>query len=222
MFTHTLAKNNQEHLGMITNSNLCTEIMQFSSDKETSVCNLASLVLPSFIDGRQKLDFDSLHKATKILVWNLNRVIDTTLYPTASAATNNLKHRPIGVGVQGLSDVFTTLMVPFDSPEAQELNVRIAQTLYHAALEASAEVAEKRGTYRSFENSPTARGFLQFDLWNVDVNNDYFDWSQLRERIKQRGLANSLLIAYMPTAGTTQITGCSEACEPSMRYEDRY
>jgi len=193
--------------------------MQFSSDKETSVCNLASLVLPSFVDEDRNFELKSLHATTKVLVRNLNRVIDTTLYPTASAATNNLKHRPLGVGVQGLSDTFTSLMFPFDSPEAHRLNEDISQTIYHAALEASTEIAEeRRGHYQSFEDSPTARGLLQFDLWNVRVNDDLFDWSSLRERIKRNGLANSLLIAYMPTAGTTQITGFSEACEPIMRY----
>jgi len=202
---------------MISNSNLCTEIMQFSSDSETAVCNLGSLVLPSFIDGNGNFDFASLHTATKVLVRNLNRVIDTTLYPTASAATNNLKHRPVGVGVQGLADTFISLMIPFDSSEAGKLNIRIAQTLYHAALETSSEIAKERGPYQSFADSPTARDLLQFDLWKVKVDNDLFDWPKLRGHIKRYGLSNSLLIAYMPTAGTTQITGCSEACEPNLR-----
>jgi len=195
--------------------------MEFASDNETAVCNLASIVLPSFLDSSGEFDFNSLHDTTKVLVRNLNKVVDVTTYPTATAAFSNLRHRPIGIGVQGLSDLFLDMKLPFDSDRAKELNRDIAETLYHAALEASCEIARTTGPYHSFQDSPTSHGQLQFDMWGIDPGEQSFDWSALRARIKHYGLANSLLIAYMPTAGTTQITGCSEACEPAMRYVSR-
>ncbi|KAJ6576865.1 ribonucleotide reductase alpha subunit, partial [Mycena sp. CBHHK59/15] len=206
------SKSNQKNLGTIKSSNLCTEIIEYSSPEETAVCNLASVSLPSFIvDG--KYDFQKLHDITKVVAFNLNRIIDVNYYPVAEARRSNMRHRPIGVGVQGLADTFQRLRIPFDSPTAKELNQQIFETIYHGALEASAEMAEKDGPYESFEGSPAQLGQLQFDMWGVTPSS-LWDWDSLKAKIAKTGLRNSLLTAPMPTASTSQILGNNECFEP--------
>lgn len=211
------AKSNQKNLGIIKSSNLCTEIIQYSSAEETAVCNLASLALPSFINengGSQYYDFKKLHKVTKILTRNLNKVIDVTGYPIASSKASNLKHRPLAIGVQGLADTFLQLRLPFDSAQARALNIQIFETIYHGALEASNELARENVPYESFAGSPAANGLLQFDLWNHKPSPFFDDWDSLRASIVQHGLRNSLLVGPMPTASTSQILGFNECFEP--------
>ncbi|KZV96056.1 hypothetical protein EXIGLDRAFT_733890 [Exidia glandulosa HHB12029] len=206
------SKSNQQHLGTIKSSNLCTEIVEYSAPDETAVCNLASIALPSFIVKGQ-YDFQKLHDVAKIVAFNLNRIIDVNFYPVPEARRSNMRHRPIGVGVQGLADAFMILRMPFDGPEARHLNKQIFETIYHAALEASSEMAEKDGPYETWEGSPASKGQLQFDLWGVTPT-DLWDWAGLKERIARTGLRNSLLLAPMPTAGTSQILGFNECFEP--------
>ncbi|KZV91820.1 hypothetical protein EXIGLDRAFT_740474 [Exidia glandulosa HHB12029] len=206
------SKSNQQHLGTIKSSNLCTEIVEYSAPDETAVCNLASIALPSFIVKGQ-YDFQKLHDVAKIVAFNLNRIIDVNFYPVPEARRSNMRHRPIGVGVQGLADAFMILRMPFDGPEARQLNKQIFETIYHAALEASSEMAEKDGPYETWEGSPASKGQLQFDLWGVTPT-DLWDWATLKERIARTGLRNSLLLAPMPTAGTSQILGFNECFEP--------
>ncbi|EGN98576.1 hypothetical protein SERLA73DRAFT_92011 [Serpula lacrymans var. lacrymans S7.3] len=205
-------KSNQKNLGTIKSSNLCTEIIEYSSPDETAVCNLASMALPSFIVNG-KYDFQKLHDVAKVITKNLNRIIDVNYYPTPEARRSNMRHRPIGVGVQGLADAFMALRMPFDSPEAKELNIQIFETIYHAALESSSELAEKEGPYETWKGSPAEQGQLQFDLWGVTPT-DLWDWTSLKERIARTGLRNSLLLAPMPTASTSQILGFNECFEP--------
>ena len=205
-------KVNQQYLEGITETKI------FSSENEIEVCNIASLVLPSFVDLTGKFDFKSFYIATKILVHNLNKISKLSTHPTQTASFGNLSYRPIGISVQGLADLFIDLKLPFNSNTARELNRYIAETLYHAALEASCEIAETTGPCHRFYDSPTSMGQLQFDIWGIDLQSLSFNWDALRFKIKRHGLANSLLVAYMPTTGTTQITGCSEACEPVMRH----
>jgi len=247
-------KSNQQNLGTIQCSNLCTEIVQYTDENEVAVCNLASICLPKYIvtkgksdessDGAPYFDHEALHTITKTVTRNLNRVIDINQYPTPQAQTSNMRHRPIGIGVSGLADAFLKLGLPFTSTQAKELNSAIFETLYHAALEASCELAEKEGSYESFEGSPTSRGVLQMDLWGLKdgdtpshkhfantskdsssnpVAQKYqsdiqrtkgYDWDALRERIRTKGLRNSLLVAPMPTASTSQILGVNECFEP--------
>ncbi|KAI7879802.1 ribonucleoside-diphosphate reductase large subunit [Lichtheimia hyalospora FSU 10163] len=205
-------KSNQKNLGTITGSNLCTEIIEYSAPDEVAVCNLASLALPKFVsDGA--FDFDKLHKVTKVVAKNLNRVIDVNYYPVEEARNSNMKHRPIGLGVQGLADAFLLLRLPFDSAEARQLNKDIFETIYHAALEASCELAEKFGTYQTYEGSPVSKGILQHDMWGVQ-GSDRLDWQGLRAKIAKHGVRNSLLVAPMPTASTSQILGNNECFEP--------
>jgi ribonucleoside-diphosphate reductase subunit M1 len=212
----SIAKSNQQNLGTIKSSNLCTEIMEYSSPDETAVCNLASIALPTFIkDG--VYDFKRLHAVAKVVTFNLNRIIDVNYYPIPEARRSNMRHRPIGVGVQGLADTFMLLRMPFDSPEAKQLNIQIFETIYHAALEASSEIAAVDGPYETWEGSPASQGQLQFDLWNVTPT-DLWDWQSLKDRIVQTGLRNSLLLAPMPTASTSQILGFNECFEPYTRY----
>jgi ribonucleoside-diphosphate reductase alpha subunit len=207
------AKSNQKHLGTIRSSNLCTEIVQFSSADEIAVCNLASISLPYCVaDGR--FDFDALSRITRTITKNLNKVIDRNLYAREEARMSNLKHRPVGIGVQGLADVFALLDLPFDSAGAAELNRNLFETIYFAALDASCDLARLCGAHSSFEGSPASQGLLQFDLWNVDVGDARHDWSALKRRIAQFGLRNSLLVAPMPTASTAQILGNNECFEP--------
>jgi len=210
-------KSNQKNIGVIKSSNLCTEIMEVSDKDETAVCNLASIALPAFVDTTQSppvYNFKELHKIARIVTYNLNKVIDVNYYPTPKAQYSNSKHRPIGIGVQGLADTFIQLGYNFESEQAQRLNREIFETIYHAALEESCSIAKKEGKYSSFDGSPASQGILQFDMWNVSPDNNRYDWDELKEQIKQHGLRNSLLLAPMPTASTSQILGYNECIEP--------
>lgn len=285
-------KSNQKNLGTIKSSNLCCEIVEYSDDKETAVCNLASIALSKFVtpptvsfkhldeikvytkkncnwclmmknelkknnisykeqlvsvedfesfkkqhgvetvpqlyDGDELIggytkvaellkptfDYDKLHKITKIVTNNLNKVIDINFYPTTKTHTSNMRNRPIGIGVQGLADTFAMMNVPFYSPEAASINEKIFETMYHAALEKSTELAKVEGPYNSFEGSPASKGILQFDMWKVNVSNERYDWDKLKQTIKEQGIRNSLLLAPMPTASTSQILGNNECFEP--------
>jgi ribonucleoside-diphosphate reductase subunit M1 len=262
-------KSNQQHLGTIKSSNLCTEIVEYSAPDEVAVCNLASIALPSFVvlenEHRQQLppsertqspewhdisysdpssaqekanqrdasneiestsvpplwkfgegyfDFALLHHVTKVVTRNLNKIIDINYYPVPEARTSNDRHRPIGIGVQGLADAFLQLRLSFESSEAQRLNARIFETMYHAALEASAELALSEGTYKTYKGSPLSNGILQPDMWGVQLTDSLWDWTSLRLKIAETGVRNSLLIAPMPTASTSQILGFNECFEP--------
>jgi len=203
------AKSNQKNIGVIKSSNLCTEIMEVSSPDETAVCNLASLSLPTFVkDG--SFDFEELKKVTRVVTRNLNRVIDRNYYPTEAGRKSNMRHRPIGIGVQGLADVFMMLGLAFDENVARQLNKEIFDTIYLGALQESCLLAEEEGPYETFAGSPASQGLLQFDLWGLQKAG--FDG--VKERIKTHGLRNSLLVAPMPTASTAQILGNNEAFEP--------
>ena len=210
------AKSNQKNLGVIKSSNLCTEIMEYTDKDETSVCNLASVALPKYVNKELKtFDFAKLHEVTKIVTTNLNRVIDRNFYPVETARRSNMRHRPIGLGVQGLADVFILCGLPFDCEDSRTLNAHIFETMYHAALEASSELAEVDGSYDSFAGSPASEGILQPDMWTGDVKfSGRYDWDAMRERVKTKGLRNSLLMAPMPTASTAQILGNNECFEP--------
>lgn len=205
-------KSNQQHLGVIKSSNLCTEIIEYSSPDEVAVCNLASINLQRcVVDG--VFDYDQLHAVTKVVTRGLNRVIDRTHYPLPEAKRSNLRHRPIGLGVQGLADVFIRLRLPFDSAEARAVNRDIFETIYHAALTASCELAQEEGVYETYEGSPVSQGILQPDMWNVKTG-PRWDWVSLRAEIAKHGVRNSLLVAPMPTASTSQILGNNECFEP--------
>ncbi|SNB50282.1 CPXV083 protein [Cowpox virus] len=205
-------KSNQQNLGTIKCSNLCTEIIQYADANEVAVCNLASVALNMFvIDGR--FDFLKLKDVVKVIVRNLNKIIDINYYPIPEAEISNKRHRPIGIGVQGLADAFILLNYPFDSLEAQDLNKKIFETIYYGALEASCELAEKEGPYDTYVGSYASNGILQYDLWNV-VPSDLWDWESLKDKIRSYGLRNSLLVAPMPTASTAQILGNNESVEP--------
>ena len=243
-------KSNQRNLGTIKSSNLCCEIMEYSDDKETAVCNLASIGLPSFVNEKTKeFDYEKLHEVAKVVTNNLNKVIDINFYPTPKTERSNMLHRPIGIGVQGLADAFLLMDIPFHSEEAKKVNKLIFETIYHAALEKSNEIAisikngyssqiesqnentimyemkytnglkyglksKHIGAYQSFEDSPASMGFLQFDMWGVDPTNERYDWTALKLSIHEHGLRNSLLVAPMPTASTSQILGFNECFEP--------
>ena len=209
-------KSNQKNLGVIKSSNLCTEILEYTDKDETSVCNLASIALPKYVNKELRtFDFKKLHEVTKTVTKNLNRVIDRNFYPVETARRSNMKHRPIGLGVQGLADVFILCGLPFDCDDSRTLNVHIFETMYHAALEASSELAEIDGSYESFEGSPASQGILQPDMWEgVTKFSGRYDWDAMRERVKTKGLRNSLLMAPMPTASTAQILGNNECFEP--------
>jgi ribonucleoside-diphosphate reductase alpha subunit len=204
------AKSNQKNIGTIKSSNLCTEIMEVSGPDETAVCNLASICLPSLVKNKQ-FDFEQLHAVTRVVTRNLNRVIDKNYYPTEAARKSNMRHRPIGIGVQGLADVFMMLGLSFDEPKARKLNTGIFEAIYHAALTESCELAKEEGPYETFKGSPASEGILQQDMWGVETNEF---WNEIREKIKTHGLRNSLLVAPMPTASTAQIMGNNEAFEP--------
>ena len=246
-------KSNQQNLGTIQCSNLCTEIIQYTDPEEVAVCNLASLCLPKFVvsdrgpfgsvspeSGRAYFDHAALHAATKIVTRNLNKIIDVNKYPVEGSRTSNLRHRPIGIGVSGLADTFLRLGLAFTSDKAKELNSAIFETIYHAALEASAELAESEGPYETFPHSPASKGQLQFNLWGMQDKDtpscryvsghvaskslqrypefcqeqEGYDWATLRHRVMSTGLRNSLLVAPMPTASTSQILGVNECFEP--------
>ena len=210
------SKSNQKNLGVIKSSNLCTEIIEYTNKDETSVCNLASIALPKYVDKETKtFDYAKLHEVTKTVTKNLNRVIDRNFYPVEPARVSNMKHRPIGLGVQGLADVFIMCGFPFDCEESRMMNAHIFETMYHASLEASSELAEIDGSYESFQGSPASQGILQQDMWEGDTKfSGLYDWDAMRERIKTKGLRNSLLMAPMPTASTAQILGNNECFEP--------
>lgn len=209
-------KSNQKNLGVIKSSNLCTEILEFTDKDETAVCNLASIALPKFVDVETKtFDYDQLHAVVKTVTRNLNRVIERNFYPVETARKSNMRHRPIGMGVQGLADVFIMCGLPFDCDESRRMNAHIFETMYHAALEASSELAEVDGSYESFEGSPASQGILQPDMWDGETKfSGRYDWDKMRERVKTRGLRNSLMLAPMPTASTAQILGNNECFEP--------
>jgi ribonucleoside-diphosphate reductase alpha subunit len=224
-------KSNQKNLGTIKSSNLCCEIMEYSDENETAVCNLASIALPMFVNEETKeFDYDKLHEVSKVVCNNLNRVIDVNFYPTEKTKTSNYKHRPIGIGVQGLADTFIIMDVAFTSNEAKEINKKIFETIYHGAMEKSYENSRTIydnsiaisdlntndftiGAYSTFKGSPLSEGVFQFDMWNVTPSNRY-DWNTLRENIMKYGVRNSLLVAPMPTASTSQILGFNECFEP--------
>jgi ribonucleoside-diphosphate reductase alpha chain len=216
-------KSNQKNVGTIKSSNLCTEIMEYSDENETAVCNLASIALNKFILEESKvMDFAELERITALAVDNLNQIININYYPTEKTRTSNLRHRPIGLGVQGLADVFMMLNIPFHSEEARVLNREIFETIYYAALKASMTLAARYGAYETFPGSPASQGILQFDMWGVDpasfgpsvYRKREYDWADLKAKIQKHGLRNSLLLAPMPTASTSQILGNNECFEP--------
>jgi ribonucleoside-diphosphate reductase alpha chain len=208
------AKSNQKNLGVIKSSNLCTEIMEYTSADEVAVCNLASIALNRFVDLKTKTyDFQKLHDIARVVTRNLNKVIDINYYPVKEAENSNMRHRPIGIGVQGLADAFMLMRFPFDSEEAVQLNKDIFETIYHAALTESNAIAERDGAYSTFAGSPASKGILQFDMWGVKPS-DRYDWDGLKKSIIEKGIRNSLLLAPMPTASTSQILGNNECFEP--------
>lgn len=215
---HANSKSNQKNLGTIKSSNLCTEIIEYTSKDEVAVCNLASLALPKYVKANDKgvneFDHVKLYEVTKTATKNLNKIIDVNYYPVPEARNSNLRHRPIGLGVQGLADVFMLLRMPFESKEAQQLNRDIFETIYYASMEASMELAIKEGPYSTWEGSPISKGIFQFDMWNVTPSSGRWDWENLREKVVTNGVRNSLLVAPMPTASTSQILGNNECFEP--------
>lgn len=207
-------KSNQKNLGTIKSSNLCTEIIEYTAPDEVAVCNLASISLPKFVDeDKKKFDFEKLHEITRVITRNLNRIIDINYYPIEEARNSNFRHRPIGIGVQGLADAYILMRMPFDSDEARQLNKDIFETIYHGALTESMEMAKKDGAYKTFKGSPASKGILQFDMWGITPGSRY-NWDELKNAIKSNGLRNSLLLAPMPTASTSQILGNNECFEP--------
>lgn len=223
-------KSNQQNLGTIKCSNLCTEIIEYTSPDEIAVCNLASIALPRYVrdknakekrklvgslDAKDRFfDFDRLAEVTETITRNLNQIIDISFYPLESARKSNMNHRPIGIGVQGLADTFLLLGLPFDSEEAAKLNKDIFETIYYASLKASCALAKQHGTYKTYPGSPVSKGILQFDMWNVVPESRLWDWDALRKDIAEHGVRNSLLVAPMPTASTSQILGNNECFEP--------
>merc|ERR1711988_1119617 len=208
-------KSNQQNLGTIHCSNLCTEIVEYTSPDEVAVCNLASIALSAFAKSKDEpYDFEGLYKVTKVATRNLNKVIDRNYYPVEDARNSNMRHRPIGLGVQGLADAFLIMRLPFESEAAKRLNEDIFETIYFAACEASCELAEVLGPYETFTGSPVSKGQLQFDLWARKPKSGRWDWTALKVKIGKCGLRNSLLVAPMPTASTAQILGNNESFEP--------
>nr|WRJ69955.1 ribonucleoside-diphosphate reductase subunit alpha [Oceanusvirus sp.] len=208
------AKSNQQNVGTIKSSNLCAEIIEYTDENEIAVCNLASLCLPSFVRGEGDYDFEALRLTAKTAVRNLNKIIERNYYPVDEAKASNMRHRPVGVGVQGLADVFAMMRLSFESEEAKNLNKHVFETIYHGCVEASVELAEKDGSYETFSGSPASEGRLQFDLWGVDPGSERYDWEAMKKRVVRSGMRNSLLVALMPTASTSQIMGYSESFEP--------
>ena len=206
-------KSNQQNLGTIRSSNLCTEIIEYTSPDEVAVCNLASIAIPKFVKEDRTFDHDKLFEVTYRVTRNLNRVIDRNYYPIPEARNSNMRHRPIGLGVQGLADAFILMRFPFDSDEARQLNKDVFETIYYAACTASKDMAKEEGAYETFEGSPASEGKLQFDLWGVKPSNRW-EWDILKDEIKENGMRNSLLMAPMPTASTAQILGNNECFEP--------
>lgn len=222
-------KSNQKNLGTIKSSNLCSEIIEYSDENESAVCNLASLALPAFVNTEDPehpyIDYEKLHEVTKVVTYNLNKVIDVNFYPTEKTRRSNMRNRPIGIGVQGLADVFMMMNLPFASEAARQINKDIFETIYHAAMERSCEIAEVNGPYESFQGSPTSKGIFQFDMWqsangqsvsgqSSGVSESRYDWTALKNKVMTIGIRNSLLLAPMPTASTSQILGFNECIEP--------
>ena len=212
------SKSNQQNLGTIKSSNLCTEIIEYTSPDEIAVCNLASIALPRFVEDG-KFDHKRLFDVTYVITKNLNKIIDRNYYPVAEARNSNMRHRPIGIGVQGLADAFILCRFPFDSPEAVKLNKEIHETIYYAAMTASKDLAKVDGAYESFPGSPVSKGIFQFDMWKDDKGNKIvpssrWEWDVLKEEVIKHGVRNSLLLAPMPTASTSQILGNNECFEP--------
>ena len=215
-------KSNQNNLGTIKSSNLCSEIIEYSSEDETAVCNLASLALPSYVEN-QTFNYEKLRQVVKVAIKNLNRVIDINYYPTPETRNSNMRHRPVGLGVQGLADVFALLRASWESDEAAELNQRIFEHIYFAAVESSCEIAQVEGPYSTFQGSPMSKGIFQYDMWKsskgdpivpLTHQDQSLDWASLKTRVQQHGVRNSLLMAPMPTASTSQILGFNECIEP--------
>jgi len=208
-------KSNQKNLGTIKSSNLCTEILEYTSPEEVAVCNLASIALPKYVNEETgEYDFKKLYDVTYVATKNLNRVIDVNYYPVKEAKTSNMRHRPIGLGVQGLADAFILMGMPFESEAARKLNKDIFETIYFAAMTASKDEAIIDGTYETFKGSPVSKGIFQFDMWGVTPDSGMWDWDSLKKEVKKHGVRNSLLVAPMPTASTSQILGNNECFEP--------
>ncbi|HJW29858.1 MAG TPA: ribonucleoside-diphosphate reductase subunit alpha, partial [Saprospiraceae bacterium] len=205
-------KSNQKNLGTIRSSNLCTEVMEYTSADEVAVCNLASIALPKFVEDGV-FNFEQLFDITRVVTRNLNKVIDVNHYPIPEARNSNMRHRPIGIGVQGLADAFILMGYAFDSPEARKLNTEIFETIYFGAVTESNAIAQRDGAYESFPGSPASKGELQYDMWGVEPSNRW-NWAELKAKIQKHGLRNSLLLAPMPTASTSQILGNNECIEP--------
>ena len=205
-------KSNQKNLGTIKSSNLCTEIIEYTAPDEVAVCNLASVALPKFVKNG-KFDHDKLFEVAYVMTKNLNKIIDHNYYPLPEARNSNMRHRPIGLGVQGLADAFILMRFPFDSEEAKQLNKEIFETIYYAAMTASKDLAKEEGPYETYEGSPVSQGTFQFDMWGVTPS-DRWEWDILKDEVKQHGVRNSLLLAPMPTASTAQILGNNECFEP--------
>ena len=211
---HANNKSNQKNLGTIKSSNLCTEIIEYTSPDEIAVCNLASIALNMFVKEDSTYDFQKLYEITKVITRNLNKVIDVNYYPVEEARNSNMRHRPIGIGVQGLADAFILMKYPFDSDEAKKLNKDIFETIYYAAMEASMELSKKEGAYESYKGSPVSKSIFQFDMWGITPDSGRWDWTKLKQKVKKYGVRNSLLLAPMPTASTSQILGNNECFEP--------
>jgi len=208
-------KSNQKNIGTIRSSNLCAEVVQYSDETQTAVCNLASICLPTFIDTENNFNFAELHKVTYTMAFHLDSLIDKTHYPIESAQKSNKSHRPIGIGTQGLADCLCKMKLSWGTQKALDLDEKIHATIYHAALSASSDLAKKNGPYSSFVGSPASMGILQYDLWNSEpIDISPFSWDSLKDKIKEFGLRNSLSVALMPTASTAQIAGNSESIEP--------
>ena len=210
---HANRKSNQKNLGTIKSSNLCTEILEFTSPDEVAVCNLASLALPKFVINGS-FDHKKLYDVTYVATKSLNKIIDVNYYPVPEAERSNKRHRPIGLGVQGLADAFILMRMPFESEEARQLNIDIHETIYYAAMTASKDIAKELGPYDTFKGSPVSKGIFQFDMWGVTPSSKRYDWEALKREVKQHGVRNSLLVAPMPTASTSQILGNNECFEP--------
>lgn len=209
-------KSNQKNLGTIKSSNLCSEIIEYSAPDESAVCNLASIALPAYVENRS-FNYDKLREVVKVAIRNLNRVIDINYYPTPETERSNMRHRPVGLGIQGLADVFALLRAPWESEKAADINQRIFEHIYYAAVESSSEIAETEGPYSTYEGSPMSQGIFQYDMWKVTPltqTDGTLDWDSLKEKVRMRGVRNSLLVAPMPTASTSQILGYNETMEP--------
>jgi len=207
-------KSNQQNLGTIKSSNLCCEIVEYTSKDEVAVCNLASISLPKFVKADGTYDFVKLHDVARQVTKNLNRIIDGNFYPIQEAKNSNMRHRPIGIGVQGLADALLLMKIAYEDEAAERLNSEIFETIYHAAMTESVELAKVEGHYETFKGSPLSQGKFQYDLWNEKPASTRYDWEALRAEVMKHGARNSLLLAPMPTASTAQIMANNESFEP--------